>query len=57
MIGDDLENDVQGAQKAGLRAMLVCSGKHNKNSPQLKFVQPDAILPSLADLPTWLEHQ
>ncbi len=57
MIGDDLENNIRGAQKAGLHAMLVCSGKHNGNSPQLEFVQPDAILSSIAELPAWLERQ
>ncbi|MBV9231286.1 MAG: TIGR01458 family HAD-type hydrolase [Chloroflexi bacterium] len=54
MVGDDIENDIGGAQKAGLRAVLVCTGKHGPDSPLLKVVQPDAILPSIADLPAWL---
>src|SRR6266567_39289 len=56
MVGDDIENDVAGAQQAGLRAILVCTGKHKADSPLLQRVQPDAILPSLVDLPQWLEQ-
>ncbi len=56
MVGDDIDNDIGGAQKAGIRGILVCTGKHNANSPQLKYVQPDAILPSVADLPGWLNN-
>src|SRR6266571_7581305 len=45
MVGDDIENDIGGAQRAGLRAVLVCTGKHNASSPQLERIKPDAILP------------
>lgn len=54
MVGDDLENDVLGAQQAGLRGILVCTGKHHADSPLLERIHPDAILPSIADLPQWL---
>ena len=54
MVGDDLENDVRGAQQAGLRGILVCTGKHHADSPLLEHIHPDAILPSIADLPQWL---
>src|SRR6266849_2113130 len=54
MVGDDLESDVHGAQRAGLRGVLVCTGKHHADSPLLQQVHPDAILPSIADLPQWL---
>lgn len=57
MVGDDLENDVQAAQRTGLRGVLVCSGKHGLDSPLLAYVRPDALLPSLAELPSWLETQ
>lgn len=56
MAGDDLENDVQASQEAGLRGILVCTGKHGADSPLLARVRPDAILPSIADLPAWLER-
>lgn len=55
MVGDDLENDIQGAQRAGLRAVLVCTGKHGSDSPLLERVQPDGILLSIGNLPAWLE--
>lgn len=55
MVGDDIENDIGGAQKAGLRGALVCTGKHNAQSPLLKRIHPDVILPSIAGLPAWLE--
>ncbi len=54
MIGDDIENDVGGAQRAGLLGVLVCTGKHNEHSPLLASIHPDAILPSIAELPQWL---
>jgi HAD superfamily hydrolase (TIGR01458 family) len=54
MVGDDLENDVRGAQQAGLRGILVCTGKHHADSPLLERIHPDAILLSIADLPQWL---
>ncbi len=56
MVGDDIENDVQGAQKAGLRGVLACTGKHHAGSPLLEKVHPDAILPSIVDLPKWLGY-
>ena len=55
MVGDDLENDIGGAQKAGLQGALVCTGKHIAQSSLLERIHPDVILPSIADLPCWLE--
>jgi HAD superfamily hydrolase (TIGR01458 family) len=54
MVGDDIENDVAGAQQAGIRAVLVCTGKHAADHPLLQSIHPDAILPSIADLPRYL---
>jgi HAD superfamily hydrolase (TIGR01458 family) len=55
MVGDDIENDIGGAQRIGLQGALVCTGKHNAQSPLLARIHPDVILPSIADLPEWLE--
>ncbi len=55
MVGDDIENDIAGAQRAGLRGVLVCTGKHRADSPLLERVHPDALLPSIVDLPGWME--
>jgi HAD superfamily hydrolase (TIGR01458 family) len=57
MVGDDIENDIGGAQRAGIRAVLVTTGKHKADSPLLEHVRPAAILPSIADLPAYLEQQ
>ncbi len=54
MVGDDIENDVAGAQQAGMRGLLVYTGKHKADSPLLQKVHPDATLPSIADLPAYL---
>ena len=40
MVGDDIENDIGGAQGAGLRGALVCTGKHNAQSPLLNAYIP-----------------
>jgi HAD superfamily hydrolase (TIGR01458 family) len=55
MVGDDIENDIGGAQAAGIPGVLVCTGKHRADSPLLERVHPDAILPSIAALPAYLE--
>ncbi len=55
MVGDDILNDVDGAQKAGMRALFVTSGKHKADSPLLKQIHPTAILSSVAELPDWLQ--
>ena len=54
MIGDDIENDIAGAQRAGIRAALVCTGKYAADHPLLQSIHPDVILPSIADLPKYL---
>lgn len=54
MVGDDIENDIAGAQRAGIRAVLVCTGKHTAEHPLLQSIHPDIILPAIADLPRYL---
>ena len=56
MVGDDVNADVGGAQAAGLKGVLVKTGKFRP--PDLEgAVRPDTVLPSIADLPNWWEHQ
>jgi HAD superfamily hydrolase (TIGR01458 family) len=57
MVGDDIENDIGGAQQAGIGGVLVCTGKHKADSPLLARIHPDTILPSLADLPEYLSKK
>jgi HAD superfamily hydrolase (TIGR01458 family) len=54
MVGDDIENDIAGAQQAGIHAALTCTGKHAKDHPLLQSIHPDIILSSIADLPRYL---
>jgi HAD superfamily hydrolase (TIGR01458 family) len=52
MIGDDVRGDVGGAQNAGLRGILVRTGKYRESDLE-GDVAPDAVLDSVADLPRW----
>jgi phospholysine phosphohistidine inorganic pyrophosphate phosphatase len=52
MIGDGIETDVGAAQKAGLKGVLVRTGKFRESDLEGKVV-PDAVLNSIADLPGW----
>lgn len=52
LIGDDIVGDVQGAQRAGLRGLLVRTGKFRAADLEGE-IRPDAVLDSLADLPAW----
>jgi len=55
MIGDDIIGDVQGAQRAGLRGVLVRTGKFQPADLE-RGVVPDGILDSIAELPDWWER-
>jgi HAD superfamily hydrolase (TIGR01458 family) len=55
MVGDDVESDVVGAQKHGMRTVLVRTGKFRPDHVEAAGVVPDAILSSVAVLPDWLE--
>ena len=52
MIGDDVEVDVAGAQRAGLKGALVRTGKFRPGDLERGIV-PDAVLTSVAGLPEW----
>lgn len=49
MIGDDVESDVGGAQDAGLKGILVKTGKFTKTDLE-RGISPDATADSLADI-------
>jgi HAD superfamily hydrolase (TIGR01458 family) len=55
MIGDDLENDCVGAQRHGMKTILVRTGKFRPDDVERSRVQPDAIVSSIAQIPDWLE--
>ena len=51
-VGDDIRGDIEGAQKAGLKAVLVRTGKFRSGDLDSQ-VKPDGLLDSVADLPAW----
>lgn len=54
MVGDDIESDVGGALEAGLRAVLVRTGKFREDFVAQSGISPTATIDSIADLPTAL---
>jgi HAD superfamily hydrolase (TIGR01458 family) len=55
MVGDDLETDIVGAHKHGMKTLLVRTGKFRPDDVDRSQVQPDGIVSSIAQLPDWLE--
>lgn len=55
MVGDDLVNDVLGAQSAGLAGVLVRTGKFRPEDLHAAGGAPDHQLGSIAELPAFLE--
>ncbi|TLS74802.1 TIGR01458 family HAD-type hydrolase [Mariprofundus erugo] len=51
MIGDDIESDIDGAGRAGLRTGMVQTGKYRESFFRHSGIKPDLLLPSVADLP------
>lgn len=56
MVGDDVESDVAGAQRAGLRGVLVRTGKFTEESLRASQVQPDAVIDDISALPALLRR-
>jgi ribonucleotide monophosphatase NagD (HAD superfamily) len=56
MIGDDLEGDIGGAQRQGMRTVLVRTGKFRPDELDASDVRPDGIVSSIAQVPEWLER-
>lgn len=54
VVGDDIESDIGGAQGAGMRGVLVRTGKYRDALVARSEVRPDAIIDSIAALPGWL---
>ncbi len=55
MVGDDIESDIGGAQHAGLKTVLVETGKYReefvKQVGKEQGIKADLTIPSIADLP------
>jgi HAD superfamily hydrolase (TIGR01458 family) len=56
MVGDDIETDIAGAQRFGLRTVLVRTGKFRPEALESSAVTPDMVVSSIASLPEWLER-
>ena len=56
MVGDDIEADIAGAQRFGLRTVLVRTGKFRPDTVERGSVMPDGIVSSIAQLPDWLDQ-
>lgn len=51
IIGDDIDVDVGGGQQAGLKGILVKTGKYRQSYAEISAVRPDLIIDSIVDLP------
>jgi HAD superfamily hydrolase (TIGR01458 family) len=54
MVGDDVESDIGGALGAGLRAILVQTGKYRRDRVEASGIAPTATTASIADVPALL---
>jgi HAD superfamily hydrolase (TIGR01458 family) len=51
IVGDDIDADVGGGQQAGLKGILVKTGKYRQGYVEASSVKPDLIIDSVKDLP------
>lgn len=56
IVGDDIDGDIVGGQKHGMRTVLVRTGKFRPDEVDASGVIPDGIVSSIAQLPDWLER-
>jgi HAD superfamily hydrolase (TIGR01458 family) len=54
MVGDDVESDIGGALGAGLRAILVRTGKYREDFVAGSELEPPATVDTIADVPALL---
>jgi len=51
MVGDDLVSDIGGAQAAGMKGILVKTGKYREEFVAGSDIKPDLVIESVAELP------
>jgi HAD superfamily hydrolase (TIGR01458 family) len=54
IVGDDIDSDIGGGQRAGLTGILVKTGKYRQDDADNSPVVPSLIIPSIAELPDLL---
>jgi HAD superfamily hydrolase (TIGR01458 family) len=54
IVGDDIDSDIGGGQRAGLTGILVKTGKYRQDYVDNSPVVPGLIIPSIAELPDLL---
>ena len=54
MVGDDLINDIQGAQNMGYTSFLVKTGKFRPSIYRTSSISPDHLINSVAELPNYI---
>ena len=55
MIGDDIEGDIGGAKNAGMKSVLVRTGKFRDGALSSSKLNPDFVIDSISDLPALFE--
>ncbi|SVE03627.1 uncharacterized protein METZ01_LOCUS456481, partial [marine metagenome] len=55
VVGDDLDADIGGAHSAGMKSILVKTGKFLDKNLEHSTIKPDFIINSIADLPRLLQ--
>jgi ribonucleotide monophosphatase NagD (HAD superfamily) len=50
MLGDRLETDILGGQRAGVKTIMVTTGVDNQDTIAQKGIRPDAIFSGLEEL-------
>lgn len=51
IIGDDIDADIGGGQQAGLKGVLVKTGKYRQGYAEASTIKPDLIIESIINLP------
>ncbi len=52
MTGDDIRGDIEGSQNAGIRGLLVKTGKFQQSDLEMG-IRPYDVIDSIVDLPAW----
>jgi ribonucleotide monophosphatase NagD (HAD superfamily) len=50
IVGDNLDSDIAGGKRAGLRTILVLTGTSSQDDLQTAGIEPDSVLRNLAGL-------